>query len=77
MDILCIWIWDLRPTLCLSLIHIMRTGRAGCEVHYAACDAYASVAREPEGVSGSCRCALIGVPCRLRMLSIVSTLTTC
>ena len=24
-------------------------------------------------VSGSCRCALIGVPCRLRMLSILST----
>ena len=27
--------------------------------------------------SGSCRCALIGWPCRLRMLSIFSTLTTC
>ena len=25
-------------------------------------------------VSGSCRCALIGVPCRLRMLSIFGTL---
>ena len=24
-------------------------------------------------VSGSCRCAIIGVPCRLRMLSIFST----